>query len=225
MDAAAFTDTSLARYKAVVWLSTTGDVLDANQQAAFERYIRAGGGYVGLVIGVGVVALGSLIRWLKKRKREGKPALLDIALFDSKYFRYGVSGQTLQQIALALRRAGLDYHEFANVQVHASYEDLKKALAGRRMFALSTRGTRGYARVEFRVGDAFVFGAETKGLPEELLEEFPGSMRLRLPMLPGNRSLNLSNAVAVVVFEAWRQNGFACAPSSEASRKLPVRAK
>ena len=76
------------------------------------------------------------------------------------------------------------------------------------MFALSTRGTRGYAEVEFRVGDAFVFGAETRGLSAQLLEEFPAAMRLRLPMLAGNRSLNLSNAVAVVVFEAWRQIGF-----------------
>jgi tRNA (cytidine/uridine-2'-O-)-methyltransferase len=76
------------------------------------------------------------------------------------------------------------------------------------MFALSTRGTRNYAEVDFRVGDAFVFGAETKGLAQDLLEEFSAGMRLRLPMLAGNRSLNLSNAVAVVVFEAWRQIGF-----------------
>ena len=107
-----------------------------------------------------------------------------------------------------LRRAGLDYHEFARVQVHPNYDDLKKTLAGHRMFALSTRGTRNYAQVEFRVGDAFVFGAETRGLAHELLEQFPVDMRLRLPMLAGNRSVNLSNAVAVVVFEAWRQIGF-----------------
>jgi tRNA (cytidine/uridine-2'-O-)-methyltransferase len=107
-----------------------------------------------------------------------------------------------------LRRAGLDYHEFAHVHVHASYDDLKKALAGRRMFALTTRGTRSYAEIEFHVGDAFVFGPETQGLPQSLLEEFPAAMRLKLPMLAGNRSLNLSNAVAVVVFEAWRQIGF-----------------
>jgi tRNA (cytidine/uridine-2'-O-)-methyltransferase len=107
-----------------------------------------------------------------------------------------------------LRRAGLDYHEFAHVQVHPTYEDLKNALAGRRLFALSTHGTRNFAEVEFRVGDAFVFGPETRGLGQDLLEEFPAAMRLRLPMLPGNRSLNLSNAVAVVVFEAWRQIGF-----------------
>jgi len=107
-----------------------------------------------------------------------------------------------------LRRAGLDYHEFAHVEVHRSYDDLKQALNGHRLFALSTRGTRNYAEVEFRVGDAFVFGPETKGLAPEMLEEFPADMRLRLPMLASNRSLNLSNAVAVVVFEAWRQIGF-----------------
>jgi tRNA (cytidine/uridine-2'-O-)-methyltransferase len=76
------------------------------------------------------------------------------------------------------------------------------------MFAFSTRGTRNYAEVEFRLGDAFVFGPETKGLAPEMLEDFPADMRLRLPMLAGNRSLNLSNAVAVAVFEAWRQIGF-----------------
>jgi tRNA (cytidine/uridine-2'-O-)-methyltransferase len=107
-----------------------------------------------------------------------------------------------------LKRAGLDYHEFANVRVHESYEKLRTVLGERRLFAFSTRGTRTYAEVEFRVGDAFVFGAETRGLPPEMLEEFAPQMRLRLPMLPGNRSVNLSNAVAVVVFEAWRQIGF-----------------
>ena len=107
-----------------------------------------------------------------------------------------------------LRRAGLDYHEYARVEVHKDWERCKKALGERRVFALTTRGTRNYAAVEFRVGDAFVFGAETAGLDAELLEEFPADTRLRLPMLAGNRSVNLSNAVAVVVFEAWRQIGF-----------------
>ena len=107
-----------------------------------------------------------------------------------------------------LKRAGLDYHEAAHVQVHPSYHDLRKTLEGRRMFALTTHGTRNYAEVEFRVGDAFVFGPETTGLAQERLEEFAPAMRLRLPMLAGNRSVNLSNAVAVVVFEAWRQIGF-----------------
>jgi len=107
-----------------------------------------------------------------------------------------------------LRRAGLDYHELTQVSVHRDWEACRTALGERRLFAISTRGTRSHAEIEFRVGDAFVFGAETRGLAPELLEEFPPPMRLRLPMLAGNRSLNLSNAVAVVVFEAWRQIGF-----------------
>lgn len=107
-----------------------------------------------------------------------------------------------------LRRAGLDYHELTHITVHRDWETCRAALGERRRFALSTRGRRGYAETEFRVGDAFVFGAETKGLPDAVLEEFEPAAQLRLPMLPGNRSLNLSNAVAVVVFEAWRQIGF-----------------
>lgn len=107
-----------------------------------------------------------------------------------------------------LRRAGLDYHELSSVDVHKDWQACKKSLGQRRLFALSTRGTRNYAGTEFRVGDAFVFGPETKGLGHDMLEQFPADMRLRLPMLAGNRSLNLSNAVAVVLFEAWRQIGF-----------------
>jgi tRNA (cytidine/uridine-2'-O-)-methyltransferase len=107
-----------------------------------------------------------------------------------------------------LRRAGLDYHELSQIEVHKDWEACKRSLGERRLFALTTRGTRNYASVEFRVGDAFVFGAETRGLSNEALEQFPAEARLRLPMLAGNRSLNLSNAVAVVVFEAWRQIGF-----------------
>jgi tRNA (cytidine/uridine-2'-O-)-methyltransferase len=107
-----------------------------------------------------------------------------------------------------LKRAGLDYHDLAALTVHKGWDECRRALAGRRQFALSTRGTRNYAEIEFQVGDAFVFGPETKGLPQELLEEFTPPMRLRLPMLSGNRSVNLSNAVAVVVYEAWRQIGF-----------------
>jgi tRNA (cytidine/uridine-2'-O-)-methyltransferase len=106
-----------------------------------------------------------------------------------------------------LRRAGLDYHELSHIDVHRDWPACKAALGERRYFAFSTRGTRSYAAVEFRVGDAFVFGPETKGLGE-MLDDFPADLRLRLPMLAGNRSLNLSNAVAVVVFEAWRQIGF-----------------
>jgi tRNA (cytidine/uridine-2'-O-)-methyltransferase len=108
-----------------------------------------------------------------------------------------------------LRRAGLDYHEMAQVRVHPNWEACRKVLAGHRLFAVSTRGTVSYAEPRYADGDAFVFGAETSGLPQELLEEFAPAQRLRLPMRAGNRSLNLSNAVAVVVFEAWRQLGFA----------------
>ncbi len=107
-----------------------------------------------------------------------------------------------------LRRAGLDYHELSHIEVHRNWDACKAALGERRLFALSTRATRSYASVEFRVGDGFVFGAETRGLPQELLQEFPAGAQLRLPMLAGNRSVNLSNAAAVVVFEAWRQIGF-----------------
>ena len=108
-----------------------------------------------------------------------------------------------------LKRAGLDYHEYAAVAVHESWAACQEALGERRAFAFSTRGSDHYDRVAFRPGDALVFGPETRGLPKELLEEFPLERRLRLPMRPGQRSLNLSNAVAVAVFEAWRQNGFA----------------
>lgn len=107
-----------------------------------------------------------------------------------------------------LRRAGLDYHEFADLQVHRDWDACRAALEGKRLFALSTRGATHYAGVRYAPGDAFVFGAETAGLPREMLEAFPEALRLRLPMRPGNRSLNLSNAVAVVVYEAWRQLDF-----------------
>ncbi|WP_434031778.1 tRNA (cytidine(34)-2'-O)-methyltransferase [[Pseudomonas] boreopolis] len=108
-----------------------------------------------------------------------------------------------------LKRAGLDYHEYARLQVHA---DLPAALASirpARLFALSTRGRVRYDTPSFADGDAFLFGPETRGLPADVLDQVPDAQRLRLPMQPGNRSLNLSNSVAVVVFEAWRQLGFA----------------
>ena len=108
-----------------------------------------------------------------------------------------------------LKRAGLDYHEYAAVQVHRSWAALAEKFAGRRMFAFSTSGTRLFTEVRYAVDDVLVFGAETAGLPKPVLEQFPNEHRLRLPMRPGNRSLNLSNAVAVAVFEAWRQLGFA----------------
>lgn len=107
-----------------------------------------------------------------------------------------------------LRRAGLDYHEYASIQVHADWQALLVALPGRR-FALSTKATRRFDSVEFRQGDTFIFGPESRGLPAEHLTSFDRDHRLRLPMLTGSRSLNLSNAVAVVVYEAWRQIGFA----------------
>ena len=110
-----------------------------------------------------------------------------------------------------MRRAGLDYHEYAEVRRHASWEALLAAQAPdrQRLFALSTRGTRAVHDVAFRPGDWLVFGSETSGLPAAVLETFDASQRLRLPMRQGQRSLNLSNAVAVTVFEAWRQQGFA----------------
>ncbi|VTU36418.1 tRNA (cytidine(34)-2'-O)-methyltransferase [Variovorax sp. PBL-H6] len=110
-----------------------------------------------------------------------------------------------------LRRAGLDYHEYAEVRRHAGWEALLAAErpAPERLFALTTRGTRTVHETAFCPGDWLVFGSETRGLGPELRERFPPPQRLRLPMREGQRSLNLSNAVAVTVFEAWRQNGFA----------------
>lgn len=107
-----------------------------------------------------------------------------------------------------LRRAGLDYRELVDVTEHSSLEDCVAVLAGARTFALTTRASRTVHATSFARGDAFVFGPETRGLPDALLETFAPARRLRLPMRPGNRSLNLSNAVAVTVYEAWRQCGF-----------------
>ena len=109
----------------------------------------------------------------------------------------------------SLKRAGLDYHEFASVFRHPNWEACKAALAGRRRFAVTTKGGRHYHTVALKPDDVFVFGQETAGLPAEVMAEFADDQRLRLPMRAGQRSLNLSNAVAVMVFEAWRQNGFA----------------
>ncbi|RPH67373.1 MAG: tRNA (uridine(34)/cytosine(34)/5-carboxymethylaminomethyluridine(34)-2'-O)-methyltransferase TrmL [Burkholderiales bacterium] len=107
-----------------------------------------------------------------------------------------------------LRRAGLDYHELATIRVHQSWQAFVARERPRRRFALSTRGERRPTEVAFERGDYLVFGSETRGLPDAILDDFLPSQRLRLPMRPGNRSLNLSNAVAVTVFEAWRQFGF-----------------
>ena len=108
-----------------------------------------------------------------------------------------------------LRRAGLDYHDMARVQLHADLGTCLAALGGARVFPVETAGNRLYTEETYRAGDAFLFGRETVGLPATVLERFPAERVLRLPMVAGNRSLNLSNAVAVVVFEAWRQAGFA----------------
>lgn len=107
-----------------------------------------------------------------------------------------------------LKRAGLDYHEYARVEVHGSWAAVRERLADRRFFAATTKGVFSPYQRSFQPGDVFVFGCETAGLPQEILAEFPSETRLRLPMRPANRSLNLSNAVAALVYEAWRQNGF-----------------
>lgn len=107
-----------------------------------------------------------------------------------------------------LRRAGLDYHEYASVHLHANWPACRLALGDRRIFALTTKGSSSLAVHTFKADDVFLFGPETRGLPAEILMEFDAGQRLRLPMKPESRSLNLSNSVAVVVFEAWRQNGF-----------------
>ena len=107
-----------------------------------------------------------------------------------------------------LRRAGLDYHESAVLRVHAGWGPCREALADRRWFALTTKAQRRHTEPAYRPGDVFLLGPETRGLPDHILEEFEAGHRLRLPMMPGSRSLNLSNAAAVMVFEAWRQCGF-----------------
>ena len=107
-----------------------------------------------------------------------------------------------------LRRAGLDYDNLARVTQHGDWESCRRALAGRRLFALTTRAEQVYANAAFVPGDVFVFGPETRGLPQSVLEQFLPEHRLTLPMRHGNRSLNLANAVAIVVYEAWRQQGF-----------------
>jgi len=110
-----------------------------------------------------------------------------------------------------LKRAGLDYHEWASVRVHDALSQVWAATGAgaERRFALTTRATRHVGEGTFQAGDVFVFGSETAGLSSEALAQFAPNQRLRLPMRPQQRSLNLSNAVAVMVFEAWRQQGYA----------------
>ena len=107
-----------------------------------------------------------------------------------------------------MRRAGLDYDEWASVQVHECLEDFLAGNGEGRILALTTRGSKPYQDIEFRAGDALLFGPETRGLPQQLLEELSPDQRLRIPMMPHSRSMNLSNAVAVVAYEALRQLDF-----------------
>jgi len=107
-----------------------------------------------------------------------------------------------------LRRAGLDYHEYASLHCHASLATCLAALENPRLFALTTKGQQGLHQAHYQTGDAFLFGTESRGLPQAVLDNLPAQRHIRLPMLAHCRSLNLSNAVAVTVYEAWRQNGF-----------------
>lgn len=116
-------------------------------------------------------------------------------------------GFTLRDRELA--RAGMDYRERAATRVHASWGECRDSLAGATLYAVSTRGARRYDEVRYGGNEALVFGPETRGLPQEVLESFAPDRRLRIPMAEGSRSLNLSNAVTVVVYEAWRQLSFA----------------
>jgi tRNA (cytidine/uridine-2'-O-)-methyltransferase len=107
-----------------------------------------------------------------------------------------------------LRRAGLDYREFAQVEEYASLDACLESAGIDRLFALTTRATRAHSAPAFAPGDGFLFGPETRGLPDSVLERLPPDQRLRLPMRPDSRSLNLSNAAAVMIYEAWRQLGY-----------------
>ena len=107
-----------------------------------------------------------------------------------------------------MRRAGLDYHEYAAVKEHADFENWRETVSGGRVFACTTKGATCYADARFSPGDHLLFGPESRGLPAEILESLPPEQRIRIPMLPQSRSLNLSNSVAVILYEAWRQNGF-----------------
>ena len=108
----------------------------------------------------------------------------------------------------AVRRAGLDYDELAAVHVHEGLDDCLQALGAARLYSIETSGARTYSEARLRAGDALLFGAESRGLPAAVLARVPPEQQLAIPMRPGNRSLNLANAVALVVYEGWRQNGF-----------------
>lgn len=113
-----------------------------------------------------------------------------------------------------LRRAGLDYADYGRISVHESYGAFLQAMAGRRIFACTTKGSRHHHEVAYQPGDVLLFGPETRGLPEAVLTEVAPEFRIRIPMQADSRSLNLSNAVAVISYEAWRQQGFAGAISA-----------
>jgi len=114
-----------------------------------------------------------------------------------------------------LRRAGLDYHDLACLKEHETLESFMDQVRPTRIFACSTRGRTCYAEVQYQQGDTLMFGPETRGLPQSLLDEMPGEQKIRIPMTPGNRSLNLSNSVAVILYEAWKQQGFAGSNSAK----------
>jgi len=107
-----------------------------------------------------------------------------------------------------LRRAGLDYHEFAQIQQHQSFAEFLEKVAPKRLFAVSTRGRQRYDQMAYKEGDTFMFGPETRGLPQDILDDLPADQCLRLPMRDGQRSLNLSNCAAILLYEAWRQQDF-----------------
>lgn len=107
-----------------------------------------------------------------------------------------------------LRRAGLDYQDWANIRIHANFSAFVEALQGRRIFACTTKATRLYTDVSYQGGDVLLFGPETRGLPEAVRAQFPNEQWIKIPMVPNNRSLNLSNAAAVIAYEAWRQLDF-----------------
>ncbi len=108
----------------------------------------------------------------------------------------------------ALRRAGLDYHDLAKVGRYANFEEFVRTVEPKRLFAITTKGQSRYTDIRFKPDDALVFGSETQGLPTSVMDQFPEKDRLRIPMQPNNRSLNLSNSVALVIYEAWRQFDF-----------------
>ncbi|WP_448212660.1 tRNA (uridine(34)/cytosine(34)/5-carboxymethylaminomethyluridine(34)-2'-O)-methyltransferase TrmL [Colwellia sp. MEBiC06753] len=107
-----------------------------------------------------------------------------------------------------LKRAGLDYHEFANLKRHASFDDFIAQEQPKRLYAITTKATRYHHQVDFAEGDYVMFGSETKGLPDVVRDQIPDEHKIRIPMVEGSRSMNLSNSAAVIIYEAWRQLGF-----------------